>query len=293
MNYLEVLRMKSDMKIKRALIDTPGMVEYPKGTYEYTPEVLELMAQDLRNQVVELDFHDGIEIGNVVKIGHCPTHGLWADLAVPVDTPEDDVKFSTDVTVLETEMTDEGVKRLLNARLDKVVWATNNGAPVRKTETRLCNAELEDNKMAEEDKIKIGELQVKIGQLETELAQKEQTISALETDKGTIETELNALKETNTEYEGELKIRRGREDKFKETLLDEIVGEDGTLKEAYKTWSIPQLKALKAKEVDNVVEDTTPKGAKVKSTKKPVKATPDDKKPTYEDMQKARDSGVL
>lgn len=285
--------MDSDVKIKRALIDTPGLREYMHGTYRYTPELLEKMSKDFRNQIVELDVHDGMPIGNFVKMGYCPTHGLWADMAVPVDTPEDDIEFSSDVQVLKTEMDEDGVKTILDATLNKAVWITPNGQSARNKETRLCNTDdLEDKKMAEEDQKQIGELNVKLGQLETKLAQKDQALSALESEKGTLEGELTTLKETNTEYESELKMRRKREDNYKEKLLTEIVGDNDVLKEAYKKWSIKELKALK-KEKGETVEDTPPKGAKSKAVKKPGKKEKADDKPTYADLQKARDAGVI
>lgn len=277
--------MDSDVKVLRALIDTPGIKEYPKGKYEYTEEALQKMAEDFRNQIVELNYHDSGKYGNVMKLGYCPQKGLWADLIVPKDTPEDEITFSSDVQV--TGYIDEtpGVRTITDAALNKVVYITKDGPDARNPNTRLCNTE-EDDPMSGEDELKINELNVKIGELKNKLQDKSQTAEQLEQVKQDLETKLGEKETLISQLQTKLQGYKDAEDKVKQELISEIAGDNEVLKKAYGSLSIKELEELKK---GKPVQDTIPKGFKSKTTPTvPSKKEEEDEEPSYADLVEAR-----
>lgn len=207
----------------------------------YTDEFMKDIAEKYSNCVLQYE-HDKKGIGVVNNI-HFEDGWLMGDL------PSD------------VELHGEGLSPLFTAQLlDKGDYYEAYDGELRhiaitdKPRNQILYNEIKkgDNKMSDDI---IEMLTNRVQQLEREVAVKD---NQLESNKKKLEEfdelkkEIKTLRDSNSEYESQIEANTDKANKWDEyvnttkaSLVDEIAGEDSTMKEKIKDWSIDQLNFLK------------------------------------------------
>ena len=207
----------------------------------YTDEFMKDIAEKYSNCVLQYE-HDKKGIGVVNNI-HFEDGWLMGDL------PSD------------VELHGEGLSPLFTAQLlDKGDYYEAYDGELRhiaitdKPRNQILYNEIKkgDNKMSDDI---IEMLPNRVQQLEREVAVKD---NQLESNKKKLEEfdelkkEIKTLRDSNSEYESQIEANTDKANKWDEyvnttkaSLVDEIAGEDSTMKEKIKDWSIDQLNFLK------------------------------------------------
>ncbi len=283
--------MEGNLKYVKGIIDTPGLKQYPGANYIYTKKFMEKVSEDLVGQDVELNNHDSGKRGEIVKLELCPKGELYAGMLVPEDFPEDNIHFSSDVTVKAKSYDEEGNFLIEDGTLNKVVYITPDGPKPRNKNTRLCNTE-EDGKLVEND-TKIRELTTEIGALQNTIDSKEGTIQEKENAISKLKDKVKELQTVQSEQANELKRYKEYEAKTKDAIIKDLAKEDELQAKAYKSLELSELKSLREKMKESKkVPDTPPKGVKnkVKQIADSLKKNkPDKDEYTWEKYQEIKD----
>lgn len=218
----------------------------------YTEDFLKEIAEKYPNCVLQ-SVHDGQGVGVVNNI-HVEDGWLMGDL--PSDIQLDGQGLSP---LFKPFLLDKGdYYEAVDGELKHIAIAENPRNQLLYNEIRKGDKKMSDD---------VTEMLTnRVQQLEREIAVKD---NQLESNKKKLEEfeelqkEVKTLREANSSYESQIEVNTDKANKWDEyvtnkkaSLVDDIAGEDSTMKEKIKDWSIDQLNFLK--EHKNIT--TEPKG---------------------------------
>ena len=217
----------------------------------YTEEFLKEIAEKYPNCVLQ-SVHDGQGVGVINNI-HFKDGWLMGDL--PSDIKLDGKGLSP---LFQPYLLDKGdYYEAVDGELKHIAIADN-------PRNQLLYNEIKKGEKMSDDVTEM--LTNRVQQLEREVAVKD---NQLESNKKKLEEyeelkkEVKSLKEANSNYESKIEANSDKANKWDEyitskkaSLIDEVAGDDSTMKEKIKDWSIDQLNFLK--EHKNIT--TEPKG---------------------------------